>query len=399
MPQSDDRGARSALFATAKDFQLVINGQPVRTWNHLTIDRAIDAACGAFSITIASAEQLAVRDADRRLTAATRARASDPEAGTLFRLPFGPQDEVTVSALGEVLLTGRVDAVEAGFDPSTGTTLQLGGRDRAADLVDCSASNLPGEWFNVDLRDLARELAAPFGRTVTFGTSAGGRLTSFKLQESETAWAAIERACRLRGLLCFSDALGNLVVEAPGAGGTDGAGRIGQGENLKAAHLSLNDAERFSIYTVRGQRPGTPQAFGDAAVLVEGNALDAGVRRFRPLVVLAESAVSPADAETRAQWEATVRATRSHRLVCTVPGWKRPLSSRPWRLNTLCPVVIPALGIVAELLIVQTTFKRSKREGSSTDLVLVRPDAYTPAPQLDDSTDPLAVNLPELEGL
>lgn len=399
MAQSDDRGNRAALFGTAQDFQLVINGQPVRTWSSLTIDRAIDAACGSFALTVSSPEQLGVRDADRRLTAATRAQALDPNAGTLFRLPFGPQDEVTVSALGEVMLTGRVDALEGGFDPRSGTTLQLGGRDRSADLVDCSARNLPGEWFNVDLRDLARELAAPFGRTVTFGSSPGARLTAFKLQESETAWAAIERACRLRGLLCFSDALGNLVVEAPGAGGSDGNGRIAQGENLKAAQLSLNDAERFSVYTVRGQRPGTAQAYGDAAVLVEGNALDAGVRRFRPLVVLAESAVSPADAQTRAQWEATVRATRAHRLVCSVPGWRRPLSSRPWRLNTLCPVVIPALGIVAELLIVQTTFKRSKREGSSTDLVLVRPDAYTPVPELEASADPLAVNVPELEDL
>lgn len=378
-----DRGVRAALFGTNESFRVVIGGRGFSSWEEIVLDRAIDAACGTFSVKVVSPQQVASRG-----TAAGRSRAID-SSGVLYELPFGPQDAVEVTAVGELMLTGRVDALEAELDQSGGTRVQLAGRDRAADMVDCSAPNKPGEWFNVGLRDLARELAAPFGLEVAFNSDPGAIFPTFRLQESESAWGALERACRMRGLLCFSDPFGNLVVEAPGAGGIDGGGRIGQGENLVHAQLSLNDAERFSIYTVRGQRPGAIGGYGSAAVLIEGNALDAGVQRFRPLVVLAESAVSPADAQLRAQWEAVVRASRAHRLVCKVPGWRRPLSSRPWRINTLVPVNIPRLGINAELLIMQTIFRRSRREGTSTELVLVRPDAFRPQPDLQAAADPL----------
>jgi prophage tail gpP-like protein len=106
--------------------------------------------------------------------------------------------------------------------------------------------------------------------------------------------------------------------------------------------------------------------------------------------VLAEGAVTASDAEQRAQWEATIRATRAHRLTVTVPGWRRPQSSRAWAINTLAPVEIPALGISAELLIVQTTMRRARREGSTTELVLVRPDAFAPQPQLEPALELLS---------
>lgn len=390
MPSADDRGVRSALAATSDDFRVAIAGRSFDTWEEVTLERAIDAAVGSFAVRVVSPEQLFATGRDGRRSSATRSRVSDSRIGVLYELPFGPQDSVEVVAAGEVLLTGRVDALEAEFDKSGGTQLRIGGRDRAADMVDCSATNKPGEWSNVELRDLARELAAPFGLLVKVAAGDIPRLPMFKLQESETAWSALERACRMRGLLCFSDAFGDLTIEPPAAGGVDGGGRIAQGENLNSAQLAVNDADRFSVYTVRGQQPGTSTAFADAAVLVEGNALDAGVRRFRPLIVLAESAVSPADAETRAQWEATVRATRAHRLVVKVPGWRRPLSARPWALNTLVPVDIPVFGVFAELLIVQTTFRRTRREGSTTELVLARPDAFRPQPQLEPEFEALS---------
>lgn len=382
-----DRGARSALFGTAEGFRVRIGEREYSSWEEVTLDRAIDAACGSFVVRVTSPEQVGSRGV------AAGGPVAVSGAGILYELPFGPQDQVEIAAANEVVCTGRVDSLESELNSSGGTLVRLAGRDRSADMVDCSAPNKPGEWFNVGIRDLARDLATPFGLSVTV-TGAAAVLPSFSLQEGETAWNALERACRMRGLLCFSDAFGNLVIEAPGAGGFDGGGRIAQGENLTTARLTLNDAERFSIYNVRGQRPGAIDGGAEAAILIEGNALDAGVRRYRPLVVLAESAVSPADAQLRAQWEAIVRASRAHRLSCVVPGWRRPLSSRPWRINTLVPVLIPRMGINAELLIMQTIFRRSKRGGTTTELVLVRPDAFQPQPQIEAAADPLTPSFP-----
>lgn len=371
----------------AEAFRVALAGRTFDTWEEVVLERSIESAVGSFAVNVVSPEQIAVAGTDGRVSAAGRARSVDSRIGVLYQLPFGPQDEVEILVNSELLCSGRVDAIEQDFDVQTGTRLRIGGRDRAADMVDCAATNKPGEWSNVELRELATQLAAPFGLSVTFTARDVLRIPSFKLLEGETAWSALERACRSRGVLCFSDARGALRIEPAAAGGLDGAGRIAQGQNLRSAQLSVNDADRFSVYTVRGQRPGNPNAFGEASVLIEGNALDAGVRRFRPMVVLAEGAVTAADAETRARWEATVRASRAHRLTVSVPGWRRPLSSRAWAINTLVPVEIPSMGVSAELLIAQTTMRRRRREGSTTELVLVRPDAFQTAPQVDAASE------------
>lgn len=381
MALADERGVRRALFQSGEDFALSFGGRAFRTWNEITVDRALDAASGSFALRIVAPERVAQPGVQQ-----LGGRTLSDQTGLLYSLPFGPQDEVEVKAGGQLAITGRIDAVEATYGTTDGTDLLVAGRDRAADLVDCTAANKPGEWIDVSLRDLARELADPFGVSLTIVGNVGARIPVFRLNEGETAWSAIERACRMRGLLCYSDSLGGLRIEPAAAGGSR-PGRIAQGENLKKATLSLNDSARFSIYSVVGQRPGTVHASGAAAILVEGNATDAGVRRFRPLVVLAEGAVSPADAQMRAQWEAIVRATRAHRLVVTVPGWRRPLDSQLWQLNTTVPVRIESLGISTELLIVQTVFRRSKREGTTTEIVLARIDAFRPQPAIDPALE------------
>jgi len=383
MPSVDDQSARRALFRTTDQLQITVAGRGFTTWENVTVERSIEQAAGVFSINATSPEQISAGARTPRFGRAARSVLFDERIGVLFQLPFGPQDPVTVKVADELVITGRVDALEAAFDKGSGTVLRLGGRDAAQDLVDCSALNKPGQWFDVTIEQLAKDICAPFNVPVRVSRSTGDRLASFKLQESESAMTALERACRMRALLCFSDGEGGLVIEAPGAGGSDGPGRIAEGENVESARLSLNEADRFSVYYVRGQRPGSAASYGDAAALIESNALDAGVRRYRPLVILAEGAVTDEEAGQRAQWEAIVRATRAHRLIVTVPGWRRPLSEQVWRLNTLIPVAIPTLGISAELLVAGVTFTRDRNDGTKTQLLLARPDAYIPQPELE----------------
>lgn len=359
----DDRGARRALFGTLEDFQVQLGGRTYSTWKEVVVERALDAASGVFSVTV-----------------------NDP-----WQRNFQAQDEASVRVLGRPLITGQIDAIEATLDEEGGTQWRYGGRDRTSDLVDCSATNKPGEWRDIRLEDLARALASPFGVGITVNAPTGAALPRFKLSDAESPWKAIERACRMRGLLCYADGLGGLVIEPPAGSNVAGAaefGRIGQSENLISAKLSINDQERFSIYTIRGQQVGEDNFFGAVSALVEANSLDAGVQRFRPLVILAEGAVSKADAEIRAQWEATVRASRAHELVCTVAGWRKPFSDGVWQINRLVPVSISSLGIHTELLIVATTFKRGP-QGTRTEITLSRPDAWLPQPEVPKKKDVL----------
>lgn len=362
MALGDDRGAQLALEGTFQDFQLQIAGRSYGDWNEIAVERALDTASGSFAVTLANP----------------------------YTMPFKPQDSVTLLVRNQVLITGQIDALEGTLDRETGTVWKVGGRDRTADLVDCSALNRPGEWRDIALDDLARQLIAPFAIGLTVNSDVGARLRRFKLGDAETVWNALDRACRLRGLLLFSDARGGLIIERPGgelSANAQGFGRIAQSENLVSAKLSLNDSDRFSIVYVRGQQVGEDNYYGAVAALVEANALDTGVTRFRPLLVLAESAIDPTDAQTRARWETTHRAARAHRLVCTVAGWRRPDTDFVWQINRLVPVVIPALGISAELLVVGTVFRRNATSGTVTEITLARPDAFVVKPELEEVED------------
>jgi prophage tail gpP-like protein len=110
-----------------------------------------------------------------------------------------------VAVGGQALIEGFVDAVEPSCD-ATSHGVRVSGRDSAGDLVDCSAE--PGEWHGQPLSQLVSAIGAPFGLRVSAETSLDAPFERFRIQEGETAWAAIERACQMRGVLCLSDGLG-----------------------------------------------------------------------------------------------------------------------------------------------------------------------------------------------
>lgn len=366
MPTPDDRGARLALARSTRSLHLSVGGKTFTAFEEFTLDRAIDAACGVFSVVVA--DPWALRDGRRRMT-------------------FGPQSPVLISMDSETVLDGTVDSMEARLSNETGTQVTFAGRDLAADLVDCSALNKPGEWRDSTLEQIARELVEPFKTRIDFQASTGKPIPVFKLGDAESAWSAIDRACRLRGLLCFSDSKGGLVVQEPGkadaAALAEQFGRVGETQNLINATLTLNDADRYSFVSCVANRHGNKAGWDDATVLIEGTSLDAGVARYRPLRVLAESAAGQEDVQTRAQWEATVRASRSHQLEVEVVGWKRPWSNLLWKVNQLAVVQINSFGLDEELLIVRTVYHQSRAGGTTTRLTFARPDAYKPEPEIE----------------
>ena len=73
------------------------------------------------------------------------------------------------------------------------------GRDRTGDLVDCSAATMPGEWQNELLDRIVQSLIDPFGISVTVDTDIGEPFRKFRIDEGETVFEAIDRACRYSG--------------------------------------------------------------------------------------------------------------------------------------------------------------------------------------------------------
>ncbi|MEM7308909.1 MAG: phage baseplate assembly protein [Planctomycetota bacterium] len=387
---------------TFRDEVLVLARQarPFRAWKSVEVRRRIDAAADQFRIVAGIASLRAEQGRDVR--------------GFLSRLPIDVGDEIRVgttlrsSADFERVSTGYVDAIEAVGDESR-LELSVEGRSRSADLVDCSAEHESREWLNVRIDDLARALAAPFGvEVVVEAEELGERFERFRLRSGETAWNALERAARLRSILIHSDERGRLLLASAGTAGVV-PHEIAEDTSERTTAIPArrwrwrhSNANRFQVYLVRGQGPGSDDAWGAEVALVEARAEDSGVGRYRPLIVVPESSVTFESAKDRARWEASFRAARSTELEVEVVGWHHsgeprlgqdPEQSELWRVNQLVPFSIPSAGLSGRLLVAEVRFKKDER-GMTTRLRLVRPDAYSAQPTVPN-TDPLDERLVE----
>lgn len=332
---------------------LHVGGQSVTGWQEITLARALDQAAGAFTIELPASR---------------------------LNVPRGSPVELSIGE--DLVLSGFVE-VRRVRDDGVSTLLTLAGRGASGDLVDCSPRANPAEWSNLYIDELILELSKGFAvdLEVAHLDDRGARFEKFAVQPGESVWAAIERACRQRGLLCYEIPDGALRLAKPGLSHT--VVDLVQAQNVLQLTAEENDTERFGIYYVRGHSTAALGGWGDPISPVEGTARDDGVGRYRPLVVIAEGPLTFENAADRARWEAQVRAARADRIQVTTPGWRQGPGGPPWELNQVVGVRYPVLAIDAERLVNAFKFRRGEG-GTVTELELVRPDAYNREPVVEE---------------
>lgn len=260
------------------ELELVIRGQAFTGWKRMTVARSLSSLSAQFELVVADRAPYPVR----------------------------PGDEVLIRVAGELVVSGYVDLIRLARTEE-GREFEIAGRDRTADLIDCSAG-MPSaaaapedelsEVSGASLLELVEQLAAPFGVPVLAGAGLDATpFDTFRRQPGETAWSAIERLCRRRGVLAFSSPSGELVLSLPAAGVAAGQLLEGARGNVKTWTVSVDHRDRFSLYDVRAQVPGTDDFSGLPALEIGGRATDEGVHRFRPLLVLGEGAMTFEDSE------------------------------------------------------------------------------------------------------
>lgn len=346
------------------DLVIEVDGARFRSWESISLSRSIEQAAGVVRLAIAP----------------------------IRPWPIIPGKELKVYLGDELMLDGYVDDLEDSFDATSPGLVQCVARDKTADLVDCSATG--SEYSGLNLEQLATEIAKPYGIEIVrdfqnIGSTAAV-FDRFVIQPAETAYAAIERACRLRAVLPYCTGDGRLTLTRAGAG--TAVGQVLEGVNVGRAVVRVSDRNRFQRYQVRGQRQGSAGTFGSAAALVEGEASDLAIKRFRFLSLVAEGQVTFENAADRAQWEAIFRASRAATISVTIKdSWRQTdeLDAPPWRVNDVVPVRIPSQQVDSLLLVRQVQFSRRKGSGSHTVLNLTRRDAYTPAPTVDTAEEAL----------
>ena len=334
-----------------QDVRLSIGGVSFSGWQAVTVVRSMEAAAGGFEVAYVSSTR------------------------TGWRIEAGQR--VQVSLAGKPVIAGWIDAVRHRYD-ATGHALTVSGRDASADLVDCTAVHRPSEWRQLLLEEIAALLAAPFKVLVAAEVDVQPVFPVFRLEPGETAWEAIERACRLRQCLAIPDGAGGLLITRAGASGAaSGLLTGGMRGNVIAFERASDQSDRFSSYTILAQRPGDADGQPTDFAHVTGTASDPGITRYRPLVLPAEDAADQAAAGARAQWEAVIRRARAERARATVAGWTDGAGAL-WRPNTKVRHRDPWDGD-GEYLIATVEYTLSEA-GTLTQLELVPPEAYLTEP-------------------
>jgi prophage tail gpP-like protein len=350
---------------------VIVAGITVAAWTEIEITRDLSELSGSFTLRGLDFARLA-------------AALGQPQAAPAAVLQAG--DAVQISLDGDLVLDGYVDRVSLRADAG-GLMVELTGRDKAGDLVDCAAApDGPVEYRSQTLTQIANALARPFGLTVTADADVGPPLALFGLDASETAAAALARAARQRGLLLVSDGVGGLRLTSGGQGGIPAAAALRFGENILLVDAVLSWEERYSAVWVKGQSaaawlaydgvqpigpdamPGTTApiaATPDAAatrtarsrVALGAQAEDPEITRYRPRVLLSETQAGGATAATQAAWAVRVARSAGRTATYTVADWRAGPARELWRPNTIVTVDDPYTGLTEEMLLAGLTYQ------------------------------------------
>ena len=342
---------------------LLVNGSVFSGWENVRITRAIQAISGSFSLKIT----------DRWKTGAASWQIK-------------PLDSCKVAINGQIVITGYIDSVRNGIETNS-RTIDVSGRDKTCDLVDCSYDSEKTEFINVNLEKFAREVCRPFGITVTNLVGSLNVVEKLSHNPGETYFEMLNRAAKLAGVLLMSDSIGGIYITRAGTERLSTA--IIEGINFLKGSVNLDFSKRFSSYKALGQNTfsGVDEDPGFSSQ-VSVTASDSMVHRYRPCVIMVESNANIGNAKMRAQWEASSRAANSSQVSVDVPSWSMK-NGNIWPLNKIVFFESKKLGFSGNLLIGSQTFSQSIDDGTKVSLELFREDAFTPEPILSSDSDNL----------
>lgn len=345
------------------DIALTVNGLTYGGWKSMRMSRGIEQIAGSFDLGV-----------------------SELWPGQRETRQIAPLDECSVSVNGVTVVTGRVDDV-AIRHAADAHEVTIAGRDATGSLVDAAVIHKTGEWTNVKMEGIARDILKPFSIPLSVHVDTGRALQIWALEESESAFECLARLAREKAVLLVSDGNGGLTITRAGKGGRAGGGGLELGKNILEGALELSFRERFSEYIVKGSGAKGDTSYGRAARL-KATVRDAMVSHHRPLVILDEGVVEIEGLKRRALWEANVRAGQSIDVAMVVQGWGYP--GGLWQPNTVVHVRDKWLRIDADLLVKHVLFTLDDH-GSRTELRLTLPQAFDLIPLPKEKADPWAI--------
>ncbi len=271
------------------------------------------------------------------------------------------------------VLTGQVDDFE--HDVSRrGIFIRVVGRDKAANLVDCSAPFVA--MREATLGDIVKEVVKPLGIARVEIRAENAKIRRrIQIEPGQSAWEALLQVAEANGLWPWVEPDGLLVVGGPDYTSAPAATLVmredGQGNNMERLSVHRSIAGRYSQITVLGQHgqyanDGLDTTRSHLRSVIQDETL---ARRgiFRPKVVIDSSSENQDMATTRArklladsrlegfEARAIVKGHRAGNGRVWTPGQRVIIRSEPHELD----------GIY---FLMARTLRLSRTEGAITEL-------------------------------
>ncbi|WP_424410372.1 phage baseplate assembly protein [Pasteurella sp. PK-2025] len=206
--------------------ELYLNEHIFSGWTSLSVFRSLESMSGQFELGIA------IRPEDD---------VSQIKPGSKIQLKMN----------GQTVITGHLDSLSQSIS-SESKDIRVSGRDKTADLVDCSVIHKSYHFKNQTLQQIAEVICQPFGIKVIWQATEPGaneKINVWQVEPGETAFDTISKAARHKGVLVTSNVEGDLVFTDPS---DTVVGEFKLGENILELELNDDWTQRFSLYRVVG---------------------------------------------------------------------------------------------------------------------------------------------------
>ena len=292
---------------------------------------------------------------------------------------------------------GYIDEVNVSYS-GTSHTVQVTGRDRLGDIVDCCVAGESGSVFNWEKTSgasIIRQLLKPYGINVVIDPSAAANMALDLLpqgvQGGDPVMDLVQQIIKLRGAIGIATSNGNLLITQAStskASKTKDSIVAGKNGNVLSGSIKQSNKDRFQWYYVKGYDY-TLDAKAIKHMAYFQRYKDTSIDRFRATAITAESFGDFFSGGKRAQWEAKYRAGKSRVYTYTVQGWTQS-NGELWDVNKKVDVYDEqfALGVKDSelertLLINSVEWSQSVSKGSITTLTLCSPKKWEAKAQLD----------------
>lgn len=289
---------------------------------------------------------------------------------------------VTVEINGKKVLDGWISKMPISYGANY-DRLEIHGKDKTGNLVNCSYVSNVNEWKNQSIKTLITNLCLPQSIPVTVDNTAitetAKIIETYKSSEGIPVSELIIELCRDAGVFAMSIGDGKLTLTKDSS--IRARDSIVIGENARTGFLVQSNENRFSDYIVKGYGISVDSKTLPDYISPFGSFSDPIIKQYCPKVLFSEGITNSSKCKDKAIMEARIRAGLSRAIIYEVHEWVQ-INNKPWQVNTLVRVKDSFAFIDDTMLIVSLDFVYKEDDGGDiTKIMVIDKNAFSSSQQ------------------